>query len=453
MTRPRWLWLLLCFIAVPFTARADGIDLPIALAYGVGIFLPLLLFNATVEAPIMGRFLGIKFADLWPSWFKANLWSLLAGIPALVLNEALTGWFLPVELGRRLRAYPLFLVLFIVVFFATTCLAEFLYARKVVRKAELVVGPGLLAKAVLLANLASYAVLAPVFFLIERPRTDVREFVAHAQWSKQPSLTVVAIGPGGRLEASSVDGRNHRVVVPHEVKDYVVSADLKQVLYLGADDRFGFFNAGTNQMVPDVGFRCHAPEMDFSPGGRYVGFYRWDTHQLRVFDFSSGQFRDVPTFGNDTDGSLIWSSKEDTLYLKFRRDCWEIVLEPTIAYRNMTNSPTDFANHYGRVGSTSSYDGHSYSYHQDGASRLAVRHGWGNRLVVYNQKKTVLTLKDPAGQLGVEQAVFLEGSGEILVGLGDVVYMLDAASKRMGPVMRGQHFIALARPFSKQVNY
>ena len=109
VTRARWLWLVLCFIAFPFTARADGIDLPILITYGVGIFLPLLLFNATVEAPIMGRFLGIKFSELWPLWFKANVWSLLAGIPALVLNEALTGWFLPAELGRRVRTYPFFL--------------------------------------------------------------------------------------------------------------------------------------------------------------------------------------------------------------------------------------------------------------------------------------------------------------------------------------------------------
>src|SRR5258708_37311715 len=99
----RWLLVLLCCVVLPATARADGIDLPILITYGVGISLPLLLFNATVEAPIMGRFLGIKLSELWPSWFKANVWSLLAGVPALILTEALTGWFLPAELGRRGR--------------------------------------------------------------------------------------------------------------------------------------------------------------------------------------------------------------------------------------------------------------------------------------------------------------------------------------------------------------
>lgn len=438
VTRARWLWLLLCFIAFPFTARADGIDLPILITYGVGIFLPLLLFNATVEAPIMGRFLGIKFSELWPSWLKANVWSLLAGIPALILNEALTGWFLPAELGRRVRAYPLFLVLFIFVFFAATCLAEFLYARRVVRKAGVQVRRCAMVRGVVLANLASYAVLGPVYFFIEYPRMEIREFMPDARWAKEPKLTVVAVGAGGRLESASADGQNHRVVVPHEVRDYVVSADLAQVLYRGAGDRFYFFKGGTNQPVPELGFWCRAPEMDFSPTGRYAAFFKRDAHQVRVFDSVTGQFKDVPTFGDGIDCVLVWSSKEDTLYLKSDRQYWEIVLAPAVAYRSLTNPPGGFANHYGRVGSTWSRDGVRYTYHQDGPLKLAVRPGWGSHLVVYNQKDMVLRLKDPAGQFGIEEAVFLEGSGEALVGVGDFVYILDIRSKRIGPVMGGR---------------
>ena len=453
VTRARCLWLLLCIIAFPFTARADGIDLPILITYGVGIFLPLLLFNATVEAPIMGRFLGIKFSELWPSWFKANVWSLLGGIPALVLNEAMTGWFLPVQLGRRVRAYPLFLILFIFVFFTITCLVEFLYARRVVRKAGVQVRRAVMFRGVLLANLASYAVLGPVYFLIEYPRTDVREFTADARWAKEPQLTVVAVGANGRLEATTAGGQNQRVVVPNEVRDYVVSADLVQVLYRGAGDRFYFFQSGTNQLVPELGFWCRAPEMDFSPTGRYAAFFKRDAHQVRVFDTATGQFKDVPTFGDGIDCVLVWSSKEDTLYLKSDRQYWEIVLAPAVAYRSLTNPPGGFANHYGRVGSTWSRDGVRYTYHQDGPLKLAVRPGWGNHLVVYNQKDTVLRLKDPAGQLSIEEAVFLQGSGEVLVGVGDLVYILDVQSKRIGPVMSGQGFIALAKPFSKQVDF
>jgi hypothetical protein len=403
-----WLLPLVCLFAFPLTARADGIDLPIAIGYGVGIFLPLLLFNATVEAPIMGKFFGIKFSEIWPSWFKANVWSLLAGIPALMVNEALTGWFLPTELGRRFRAYPFFLVVFIFVFFAATSLVEFLYARRLVRRTGIQVRQGAMAKGVLLANLASYAVLGPVYFFIEHPRTDVHEFTAGTQWSKRPELPVVAVGGNGQLMAAAVGGQNNRVIVPCEVRDYVVSADLTQVLYRGAADRFYFFQHGTNQPVPELGFWCRAPEMDFSPGGKYAAFINSETHQIRVFDSVTGRLEDIPAFGEGNDCSLVWSSKEDTLYLRTDRtdkEDWEITLGPATAYKRLTNPPNDFADHYGRVGNTRSRDGFWYTYDQDGPLKLAVQMGWGNQLVVWNQKETVMRLKDPAGQLGIEQAV------------------------------------------------
>src|SRR5205809_1268213 len=163
--------------------------------------------------------------------------------------------------------------------------------------------------------------------------------------------------------------------------------------------------------------------MDFSPAGKRVAFFKRDTHQIRVFNPMAGQFKDVPTFGEGYDCSLVWSSKEDTIYLRSGNESWEIVLEPAVAYKSLTNPPGDLANHYGRVGNSWSRDGVRYANHEHGTLKLAVRYGWGNHLVLYNQKETVMKLKDPAGQLGVEQAVFLE-SGEVLVGVGDFVYIL-----------------------------
>ena len=451
--RPPWLWALLFCWLWPLVARADGIDLPIALAWGVGIFLPLLIFNATVEALIMRRFIGMKFGDLWPRWFMANVWSLLAGIPALMLNDALTGWFLPTELDRRFRAYPFFLLLFILVYFTATCLAEILYARRIVRKTGLPVTLATIAKGVLWSNLAAYAVLGPLYFAIGLPRTEVREFSPKAHWSKQPSLMVVAVGKDGQLEAQDVGDRNHQVVVPFAVQQYVVSADLTQVLYRGTNDRYFLFAHGTNQLLPDVGFSCLAPAMDFSPGMRYAGFFKRDGGHLRVFDRTTGQFKEVPTFGNDYDTRVVWSATEAIVYLKSQKQCWEILLEPFVAYRNLTNQPSDFANHYGQTGNASSWDQVRYWHHQSGDSQVSVRYGWGSQMLVFGGKHQALRLKDPAGQLTVEQAVFPQGEEEVLFGLGGFVYLLDVPARCIGPVMSGHDFIALAPPFAKQVDF
>jgi hypothetical protein len=63
-----------------------------------------------------------------------------------------------------------------------------------------------------------------------------------------------------------------------------------------------------------------------------------------------------------------------------------------------------------------------------------------------------MRLRDPAGQLGIEQAVFLQGNNEVLVGVGDFIYILDLSSKRIGPIMDGRAFIALTKPFSKHAD-
>src|SRR5512137_2872966 len=114
---PHKTWVFVACLGVPLTARANGIDLPVLLGVGLGIILPLLLLNATIEAPILGRILGLNFSDVWYPWFKANAWSLLSGIPALMINSALADWLLPTSLGPRFRVYPFFLPLCLAVYF------------------------------------------------------------------------------------------------------------------------------------------------------------------------------------------------------------------------------------------------------------------------------------------------------------------------------------------------
>ena len=450
VTRFRWLLLALCFLLLPVTARADGIDLPVLLGLGVGIFLPLLAFNATIEAPIMARFLGVRFSELWWPWFKANVWSLLSGIPVLIVNSALKEWWVPTELGARVGVYPIFLVVSILIYLLATVLVEFLYARRVVREAEPRIATGKLLKGVALANVASYVVLGPVFFALEYPRSDVREFTANTVWASQPALTVLAVSPEGRLERVDLNGEDRRVVIPHVVQDYVVSSNLTSALYRGEGDRFFLFQSGTNVAIPELGFWCRAPEMDFSPTGRYAAFFNSGTHQIRVFDSTSGQLKDVPTFGDGSFSTLVWSSKEDTLYLKTGKEYWEISVDPSVAYRRLSNPPDDFANHYGRVGTTWSRDGVVYMSDERAGLRLFVIPGWGSRLSISGNKETVMRVNDPAGGLGVHQAVFL-GDNEVLVELGGYVYLVDIAMKRMGPVMRGESAIALSGPYLKRL--
>jgi hypothetical protein len=232
----------------------------------------------------------------------------------------------------------------------------------------------------------------------------------------------------------------------------VVSSNLTSALYRGEGDRFFLFQNGTNVAIPALDFWCRAPEMDFSPAGRYAAFFNSGTHQIRVFDSKSGQLKDVPTFGDGTLCTLVWSSKEDTLYLKSGKEYWEISLEPSVAYRRLAATPEDFANHYGRVGTTWSRDGVFYTSDERAGLRLYVLGGWGSRLSISRDRQRVMQVNDPAGGLGVHQAVFLDDN-EVLVELGGYVYLVDISTRRMGPVMRGESAIALTGAYLKQHDF
>ena len=45
------------------------------------------------------------------------------------------------------------------------------------------------------------------------------------------------------------------------------------------------------------------------------------------------------------------------------------------------------------------------------------------------------------------------GGNEVLVELGDYVYLADITTKRVGPVLQGEKFIALTGTFSKRFDF
>jgi hypothetical protein len=63
-----------------------------------------------------------------------------------------------------------------------------------------------------------------------------------------------------------------------------------------------------------------------------------------------------------------------------------------------------------------------------------------------------MQINDPAGGLGVHQAVFLDDN-EVMVELGDYVYLVDTAMRRMGPILRGESAIALSGPYLKRLDF
>jgi len=269
VTRARWLWLVRVFIAFPFTARADGIDLPILITYGVGNISSAATFQRHGRGTNNGRFLAIKFSELGRHVQSQRLVVVGRKFRHRYGTSA-DGWFRQRnwQTGSRLPAFSSSCHLRL---FAGTCLGGISLRSKGRSKGGSAGQPVRDGTGRSLANLASYAILGPVYFFIEYPRTEIHEFMADARWAKEPKLTVVAIGQADdwrrRAQTAKTPG-----VVPPRYGTMSFPPTWRRSLR-GAGDRLTFSWAETNLPLPELGLWCRAPEMDFSPTGKYAAFF------------------------------------------------------------------------------------------------------------------------------------------------------------------------------------
>ena len=202
---------------------ADAIDIPFVLGAGVVILVPLLAFEVFAEAFVLRALWHQRFADLCRFTFFANLWSLLAGIPTKILNSFLYGLLLPEDLPGFFARYPLMAGIGSLLYFAVTIAVEGAYAFRWLRKNEHQVPSSAVWRGVLAANLATYAVLAPLHYFATRPMHQIRKFTPDTRWTQQAGVMVLFTDQNGRLKSIHADGSAPQTLVPPGVRDYVVS--------------------------------------------------------------------------------------------------------------------------------------------------------------------------------------------------------------------------------------
>lgn len=219
----------------PAVILADGIDFSLLIVYGAIVLVPLMLFQVAVEGGILSRFWRIPFKQLTRAVFVANCWSLAAGIPTKILNAWLYNSILPNDLLGFFKYYPFAAVAGTFVYFAITVFVEGFYLSRRVKEAEIPISK--LWSGVVIANLATYAVLAPLNYFGTRPHQDVKQFTADTSWALKPPTQIIYIdSESGHLTRILSDGSGKRTLVPSQVTNYFVMSDLETILF---QDRAG----------------------------------------------------------------------------------------------------------------------------------------------------------------------------------------------------------------------
>src|SRR5436305_482310 len=82
-----------------------------------------------------------------------------------------------------------------ILYFVITILVEGFSLRRWLKRNNLTQSSGSFWLGILLANTATYLVLAPIHYLATKPIDDVKEFTAKTGWANQPPTRIVCIDP------------------------------------------------------------------------------------------------------------------------------------------------------------------------------------------------------------------------------------------------------------------
>ena len=131
-----------------------AINVPDLVQYGLVVILPLLLFEVVIEALILEQLWSLPFFQLCRFTLFANGWSLLAGIPVrIAFLVAVIFW-----IDDRVNSTSLVAVAWLV-YFLVTLLVETACAFQWLHRHSLSISKERIIRGIIVANLASYAVL------------------------------------------------------------------------------------------------------------------------------------------------------------------------------------------------------------------------------------------------------------------------------------------------------
>lgn len=468
---------------------ADAIDIPLVLGLGLAVLVPLMLFEVGIEALVLSKIWRLPYGNLCRYSFLANCWSLVAGIPTKILNAFLYGEvLLPQDMPGFFARYPFAVTIGSLIYFAVTVLVEGAYAFRWLRRNQFTLVRREIWRGVILANIATYAVLAPLHYYVTRPINEIQEFTKDARWSSHPAAKIIFTdAANGYLKAVNIDGSAAETIMPVAARDYLVSADLNICLFRGKDGNLYLYQRiqGQTNLIWKTDARFRMDQVAFSPSAERVAFANEKEKYIEVVDVKTGKSVHESFSATDSsfyNTSLAWSKEETRFYVNSDKKHFIATLQPKwhlmIEMPNNTNTPEwnltietvsdtnslDILTCYGRIsngGWWSGGDDWGASFNEDTCDGLNAwsEPGLGSGLRIYREdqnRSRVLTVAVNPGLLHLASfyfgdVAFLEGCDECLFQANDYIYLADIDRKRVGTVTKGERFILLTPRYQKHL--
>jgi hypothetical protein len=207
--------------AVPL---ADAINVPIVLGLGFVVFAPITLFVSLVESVVLARWAGVRLREaFWPA-LRANVISTIAGLFVYALQDVVVSKAgIERSIPDFVEGYRWVAAVMVAIYWGVSSIVEWLSIRG---SASALAPRAGLFRAVLLANVASYAFMGPLFYFSTRPTFSHYEVTRDTKWTANPREAVAFIDPEMlALRRIWVDGSGLETVTMLPAEDVRMNAD------------------------------------------------------------------------------------------------------------------------------------------------------------------------------------------------------------------------------------
>lgn len=439
---------------------ADAINLPLVAALGLAILVPLLAFEVGVEGWVLRRAWRRPFREMAILAFWMNYWSLVAGIPVKIGNALIGEALLTGDLVTWFARHPWVAALGALNYVLVTLAVESACAWRWRRRVDPEIPGRRVLLAVLAANLATNAVLVPVYGLLTRPRHNIAAFSPDTRWAPADAPAVLYLDPDHQhLWTVRPDGSGAACVVPVAMKEYLISQDLEICVFRSVDNALHHHRRGTGitTLLWREPGRVRMREVAFSPSGDWVALA--GRTNIEVVHVPSGQRRSTPvlTAAQSSPPLLAWTTVEEEFLENSGNTIVAAQIDPAspAIVREAVRGPSPaFLDCYGQAGGGSWSSGTDWGALTPYRDRCGDLEAWalpglGSYLLVGRQgrpgKPLVRLAANPGllgiSWLGLSNPAFLPGCGFLVFQAGDSVCLLDVAARRVGRLARGTAYV------------
>ncbi len=456
-------------ILLPIEARADSINFGFVAVAGIIILVPLTIFVVLVEAIFISIGLKIPYRKALSPVFVANMVSLAAGIPVKIFNSWMYWQILPQAFAPYFRAYPWVMLLGTSIYFTVSLVAEYIVIAVWCRNRKIQIVSRRLAMAVLLGNIATYVVLAPLHYIATKPIHDVKEFTDDSRWACVPPTTLLYVNSKGILCAIGTDGNNSRVLVSDRVRDYQYLPDQNICLYRNADNNLCIFRESDSKPIVcwKTSKQFMMDQVACSPDGKIVAYIRHvgepKPYELVLFAVDSGKDINAGLYldGDFSDAEIAWSDKNSSLYVKAgnKIDMITIGDRMTASITKCEQNKCCLSRVFGRFGSSRWYRGNDWGVRfpndkGEGQEAFSMP-GLGSHLRIVVEGKAIVIRDNPGllklGNRWFNDVCFLDNGKELVFDERHDIYLFDINQRKAGRIAEGSNFILLNDKYARKI--